>query len=173
MFGDEIGAALEGFVGPDHVMGDDDLQIFATWFHNDRELAGGGTRSTTPPGLLEPCDEPELPRCDGARHVRDQPGQRRSLALGNMRPQRQELGGEDGVAKPGGERVVSTPVKPSPARLSASPGSDLPHASTYWRKGRSSSAPAPLAGSTTGPAGSSIPVRSTSRQSASAKILGV
>jgi hypothetical protein len=42
-FGDEITAALQEFVGPERVMDDDDSQIFATWFHNDRELAGGGT----------------------------------------------------------------------------------------------------------------------------------
>lgn len=43
LFGDEITAALEEFVGPERVMDDGDIQIFATWFHNDRELAGGGT----------------------------------------------------------------------------------------------------------------------------------
>lgn len=43
VFDDEITAALEEFVGPDRVMDDVDIQIFATWFHNDRELAGGGT----------------------------------------------------------------------------------------------------------------------------------
>lgn len=41
--GDEIGAALEEFVGPERTMYDDDIQIFATWFHNDLELAGGDT----------------------------------------------------------------------------------------------------------------------------------
>src|SRR5215211_3996749 len=41
--GDEISAALEEFVGPERTMDDDDLQIFATWFHNDRELPGGDT----------------------------------------------------------------------------------------------------------------------------------
>lgn len=42
--GDEITAALEEFVdGPERVMDDADVQIFATWFHNDRELAVGGT----------------------------------------------------------------------------------------------------------------------------------
>jgi len=41
--GDEITAALEEFVGPERAMDDGDLQIFATWFHNDRELPGGGT----------------------------------------------------------------------------------------------------------------------------------
>jgi hypothetical protein len=43
LLGDEITAALEEFVGPERTMDDDDIQIFATWFHNDRELAGGGT----------------------------------------------------------------------------------------------------------------------------------
>lgn len=43
LFHDEIGAALEEFVGPERAMDDDDVQIFATWFHNDRELPGGGT----------------------------------------------------------------------------------------------------------------------------------
>jgi len=41
--GEEISAALEEFVGPDRTMDDDQLQIFATWFHNDRELTGGDT----------------------------------------------------------------------------------------------------------------------------------
>jgi hypothetical protein len=40
---EEIGAAVDEFVGADRTMDDDDLQIFATWFHNDRELSGGGT----------------------------------------------------------------------------------------------------------------------------------
>lgn len=44
VFGEEIGVALGEFcIEADRVMGDDDLQIFATWFHNDRELTGGGT----------------------------------------------------------------------------------------------------------------------------------
>jgi hypothetical protein len=38
----EVGVALEQFA-PERTMNDDDLQVFATWFHNDRELAGGGT----------------------------------------------------------------------------------------------------------------------------------
>ncbi len=41
--GEEISAALEEFVGSDRTMDDDQLQIFATWFHNDRELSGGDT----------------------------------------------------------------------------------------------------------------------------------
>ena len=42
-FSEEVDAALEEFVGPDRTMDDDDLQIFSTWFHNDRELPDGGT----------------------------------------------------------------------------------------------------------------------------------
>lgn len=59
-FDDEITAALEEFVGPERVMDDADIQIFATWFHNDRELAGGGTpaeRYAARPEL--PADERE------------------------------------------------------------------------------------------------------------------
>jgi hypothetical protein len=41
--GEEITAALEEFVGPDRTVDDDELQIFATWFHNDRELSDGRT----------------------------------------------------------------------------------------------------------------------------------
>ncbi|MFN2469398.1 MAG: hypothetical protein ABR583_00070 [Gaiellaceae bacterium] len=41
--GDEIDSALEEFVGPERVMDDADIEIFANWFHNDRELAAGGT----------------------------------------------------------------------------------------------------------------------------------
>lgn len=54
--GEEISAALEEFVGPDRTMDDDDVQIFATWFHNDREVSGGGTpaeRYAARPGLPE------------------------------------------------------------------------------------------------------------------------
>ena len=40
---EEIGTALEEFAGPDRTMDDADVQIFSTWFHNDRELPGGGT----------------------------------------------------------------------------------------------------------------------------------
>ncbi len=40
---DEIGVALEQFVGRERVMDDTDVQMFTTWFHNDRELPGGGT----------------------------------------------------------------------------------------------------------------------------------
>ena len=40
---DEIGAALEQFVGPERTMDDEGIAVFATWFHNDREVSGGGT----------------------------------------------------------------------------------------------------------------------------------
>ena len=40
---DEIGAALEQFAGRERVMDDTDVQIFTTWFHNDRELRCGVT----------------------------------------------------------------------------------------------------------------------------------
>jgi hypothetical protein len=43
LLGDEITTALEEFVGRARVIDDADIQIFATWFHNDRELAAGGT----------------------------------------------------------------------------------------------------------------------------------
>lgn len=43
VFGEEITAALEEYGGPERMMDDDDIQVFATWFHNDRELGGGGT----------------------------------------------------------------------------------------------------------------------------------
>ena len=59
-FDDEITAALEEFVGPERVMDDDDIQIFATWFHNDRELAGGGTPAERYAARAElPADERE------------------------------------------------------------------------------------------------------------------
>jgi hypothetical protein len=60
LLGDEITTALEEFVGPERTMDDDDIQIFATWFHNDRELAGDGTpaeRYAARPEL--PADERE------------------------------------------------------------------------------------------------------------------
>ncbi len=60
-FDDEITAALEEFVGPERVMDDDDIQIFATWFHNDRELAGGGTPAELYAARPElPADEREV-----------------------------------------------------------------------------------------------------------------
>ena len=41
--GEEIGVALEEYAGPDRTMHDDDVQVFSTWFHNDRELPNGET----------------------------------------------------------------------------------------------------------------------------------
>lgn len=43
VFDDEITAALEEYVGAERVMNDADIQIFAVWFHNDREFESGGT----------------------------------------------------------------------------------------------------------------------------------
>jgi hypothetical protein len=40
--GEEIAAALEEYAAPERTMFDDDVQIFSAWFHNDRELPGGG-----------------------------------------------------------------------------------------------------------------------------------
>jgi len=60
LLGDEITAALEEFVGPERTMDEDDIQIFATWFHNDRELAGGGTPAERYAARAElPADERE------------------------------------------------------------------------------------------------------------------
>ena len=44
-FHHELGVALEEFVGTTREVDDEDLGIFSEWFHNDRELAGGGTPS--------------------------------------------------------------------------------------------------------------------------------
>lgn len=65
LLGDEITAALEEFVGPERTMDDDDIQIFATWFHNDREPAGGGTPAE------RYAARPELPASerDAARRI--------------------------------------------------------------------------------------------------------
>ncbi|MGE5336117.1 MAG: SEC-C domain-containing protein [Nitrososphaerota archaeon] len=42
-FGEEIDGALEEYAPTDRALRGDDLQIFSAWFHNDRELPGGGT----------------------------------------------------------------------------------------------------------------------------------
>jgi hypothetical protein len=42
-FGEEIDHAFEEYAPPERTMRDEDLQIFSAWFHNDRELPGGGT----------------------------------------------------------------------------------------------------------------------------------
>jgi len=60
----EITAALEEFVGPERVMDDGDIQIFATWFHNDRELAGGGTPAE------RYAARPDLPHAERAAAAR-------------------------------------------------------------------------------------------------------
>jgi SEC-C motif len=43
ILGEEIDRALEEYAPPERTMSDEDLQIFSAWFHNDRELPGGGT----------------------------------------------------------------------------------------------------------------------------------
>ena len=55
---DEIGAALDQFAGRERVMDDTDMQMFTTWFHNDRELRGGGTPAERYAARTElPADE--------------------------------------------------------------------------------------------------------------------
>ena len=85
-FDDEITAALEEFVGPERVMDDADIQIFATWFHNDRELAGGGTpaeryaaRADMPAAEREAASRIATARLGLYRVLAVEPG--RSLAL--------------------------------------------------------------------------------------------
>lgn len=87
--GDEITAALEEFVGPERTMDDDDLQIFATWFHNDRECAGGGTpaeryaaRSELPADEREAASRIAATRLGLYRVLAVEPG--RSLALEDL-----------------------------------------------------------------------------------------
>lgn len=41
--GKEIDVALEDYAGPERTIHDDDVQIFSTWFHNDRQLPSGET----------------------------------------------------------------------------------------------------------------------------------
>lgn len=69
VFGDEIRAALDELVESDRVMGDDDLQIFAVWFHNDREVAGGGTPAQhyAARSDLSPSERVAAARIAGAR----------------------------------------------------------------------------------------------------------
>jgi SEC-C motif/Antitoxin Xre/MbcA/ParS C-terminal toxin-binding domain len=60
-FDAEITAALEEFLADrERVMDDADVQIFATWFHNDRELACGGTPAQ------RYAARPELPAAERA-----------------------------------------------------------------------------------------------------------
>ncbi|MEJ7891334.1 MAG: SEC-C domain-containing protein [Solirubrobacteraceae bacterium] len=42
-FEPELRAALEEFAGPGRALDEDEIDLFATWFHSDRELASGGT----------------------------------------------------------------------------------------------------------------------------------
>ncbi|MGI8632012.1 MAG: SEC-C domain-containing protein [Solirubrobacterales bacterium] len=76
--GEEISAALEEFVGPDRPMDDDELQIFAVWFHNDRELAGGGTPAER---YAARTDLPEAERAAAARIAAARLGFHRVLAV--------------------------------------------------------------------------------------------
>ncbi len=43
IYGEEIDAALEEYAAPARAFDEGEMQIFSTWFHNDRELPGGGT----------------------------------------------------------------------------------------------------------------------------------
>jgi len=78
VLGEAISAALEEFVGPDRRMDDDDLQIFATWFHNDRELVGGGTPAER---YAARTDLPEGERAAAARIAAARLGFHRVLAV--------------------------------------------------------------------------------------------
>lgn len=63
VFADELTAALETFTGPDRTLTDADVQLFATWFHNDRELLGGGTPAQRYAGRSDlPAPEREAAR---------------------------------------------------------------------------------------------------------------
>lgn len=64
LLGDEITAALEEFFGAGRVMDDSDIQIFAAWFHNDRELVGGGTPAE------RYAARPDLPHAERAAATR-------------------------------------------------------------------------------------------------------
>ena len=76
--GEEISAALEEFAGPDRALDDDQLQIFATWFHNDRELSGGSTPAER---YAARADLPEGERAAAARIAGARLGFHRVLAV--------------------------------------------------------------------------------------------
>lgn len=76
-FPDELDAALDVFLGPDRSMSDADLQLFATWFHNDRELAGGGTPAQR---YASRADLPTAERATAARIAGARLGIHRVLA---------------------------------------------------------------------------------------------
>jgi hypothetical protein len=78
LLGDEIAAALEEFVGAERVMDDADIQIFATWFHNDRELASGGTPAMR---YAARRDLPDAERAAAARIATAQLGLHHVLAV--------------------------------------------------------------------------------------------
>jgi hypothetical protein len=78
VFDDEVTAALEEYVGPERVMDDADLQIFAVWFHNDRELAIGGTPAER---YAARGDLPEAERAAAARIAAARLGLYRVLVL--------------------------------------------------------------------------------------------
>jgi SEC-C motif len=42
LYGEEIDAAIEEYGAPERTFDEVEMQIFSTWFHNDRELPGGG-----------------------------------------------------------------------------------------------------------------------------------
>lgn len=77
-FEDEITVALEQYLGPERVMDDEDIQIFATWFHNDRELAGGGTPAER---YAARTDLPDAERASVARIAAARLGLYRVLAV--------------------------------------------------------------------------------------------
>ena len=88
-FDDEIAVALELYVGPERLIDDGDIQIFAVWFHNDRELARGGTpaeryaaRPDLPEAERESAARIAAARLGLYRVVAVEPG--RSLARENL-----------------------------------------------------------------------------------------
>lgn len=85
--GEQIDAALEEFAGPDRAMDDDDVQIFSIWFHNDRELPGGGTpaeryaaREDLPPDEREAASRMAAARLGLYRVLAVEPGRWIELA---------------------------------------------------------------------------------------------
>lgn len=74
---DEIGIALAQFAG-DRVLDDDDLQVFATWFHNDHMLPDGHTPAERYAGR---ADLPAEERAAAARIASARLGLHRVLAV--------------------------------------------------------------------------------------------
>jgi hypothetical protein len=75
---DQLGLALEQFAAPNRAMTDGDLELFATWFHNDRELPGGGTPAER---YAARTDLPARERATAARIATARPGLHRVLAV--------------------------------------------------------------------------------------------